>query len=320
MRRFALAVLFVAAAARGEDTVEHTRKNIRVLQGLPESQLFMAMNSIAQSLGVHCDYCHVKLGDKWIWESDEKRTKLIARDMIRMTRAISADVTCYSCHRGHVEVPRLPLLPPRDAALDPPRPAALPTAWEIVKRYIAAVGGAAFAPMVVELDIARSQGRNAHVSIDMTAADKIHFTMTTPDGAVARQWIDGTAAFSDSGKGPTPLPAELAKDLKRVAGIYHAMKVEEAPEEMRVTGIERIGDRDAYAVAAGSKTYFFDVESGLLLRERLTKETLLAPLPEQFDYDDYRAVGSLKLPFLIRTSDVAPYDTAARTITAIRLH
>ena len=39
--------------------VEQTRKNIQVLKGLPESQLFPEMNFISASLGVRCDFCHV---------------------------------------------------------------------------------------------------------------------------------------------------------------------------------------------------------------------------------------------------------------------
>src|SRR6266851_683994 len=48
--------------APAEKTVEQTRKNIQVLRGLPESQLFTLMNFIGDSLGVQCAYCHVKNG------------------------------------------------------------------------------------------------------------------------------------------------------------------------------------------------------------------------------------------------------------------
>src|SRR5437763_13327294 len=82
---FSLAEVAEPQTAQQEKPVERTRKNIQVLKGLPESQLFMVMNSIGQSLGVHCDYCHVKNGtdpktgeNNWIWESDEKQKKVVA--------------------------------------------------------------------------------------------------------------------------------------------------------------------------------------------------------------------------------------------------
>ncbi len=45
--------------------------------------------------------------------------------------------------------------------------------------------------------------------------------------------------------------------------------------------------------------YFFDTQTGLLLRELTTVRTILAPLPEQVDFEDYRDVDGIKLPFTI---------------------
>ncbi|MGH7726409.1 MAG: c-type cytochrome [Candidatus Eiseniibacteriota bacterium] len=63
-----------------------------------------------RSLGVSCLHCHV--ADKW--DSDEKPTKQVAREMITMSRAINEEylskikglkserpvVNCTTCHRG----------------------------------------------------------------------------------------------------------------------------------------------------------------------------------------------------------------------------
>jgi hypothetical protein len=38
-------------------------KTFRSSKGLPDSQLFLLMNFVGDSLGVNCDYCHVK-GEK----------------------------------------------------------------------------------------------------------------------------------------------------------------------------------------------------------------------------------------------------------------
>jgi hypothetical protein len=42
--------------------------------------------------------------------------------------------------------------------------------------------------------------------------------------------------------------------------------------------------------------WFFDVATGLLLRERTTTETALVPLQEQIDYDEYRRVDGVAFP------------------------
>ena len=66
----------------GDKPVEQVRKNIQVIKGLPNSQLFLLMNFVAGSLGVNCDHCHVK-GEKnprtgedtWLWERDDKKER-----------------------------------------------------------------------------------------------------------------------------------------------------------------------------------------------------------------------------------------------------
>jgi len=100
----AVALLF-ATAQSADLPVEQTKKNIKVLQGLPSSQLIPVMAFMSNSLGVTCAHCHAKA-----WESDEKPAKDTARKMMAMTRAINEQqfggkltVTCNTCHQGRVK-------------------------------------------------------------------------------------------------------------------------------------------------------------------------------------------------------------------------
>jgi hypothetical protein len=70
------------------------------------------MATMANSLGVTCNYCHEPA-----WESDAKPQKEIARRMIRMTRAINdthyggkVAVTCNTCHRGTTGTAVVPMV------------------------------------------------------------------------------------------------------------------------------------------------------------------------------------------------------------------
>jgi len=65
-------------------------------------------------------------------------------------------------------------------------------------------------------------------------------------------------------------------------------------------------------------TLFFDVATGLLLRERTTTTTSFVPLQAQVDYEDYRNVDGVMLPFLIRSSDGSPFDTSVKVFTTVR--
>src|SRR5262245_31605906 len=118
-----------SAAAQQPGSAGATRPKLQVLQALPESQLFPLMNLLADSLGVRCDYCHVQrtpdfaktpsnLGG-WVWDSDDKPQKVMARQMMRMVVDLNAGhfrgesrITCFTCHRGATLPARTPPLPP----------------------------------------------------------------------------------------------------------------------------------------------------------------------------------------------------------------
>lgn len=88
-------------------------QNVELLADVPADRFLRIMDTgYRQSLGVSCDYCHVE--DRW--ETDEKRPKRAAREMILMVRQInetlgnlqeidaqSAAVNCTTCHRGYVK-------------------------------------------------------------------------------------------------------------------------------------------------------------------------------------------------------------------------
>src|SRR5580658_11119313 len=92
-------------------------KNIKVLKGVPADQIFPSMQFITASLGVECEYCHVR-GEKGLdFEKDDKKTKVTARKMMEMMFAVNKDnfeghreVTCYSCHRGAADPVGTPLV------------------------------------------------------------------------------------------------------------------------------------------------------------------------------------------------------------------
>jgi len=134
-------------------TAEQHFKNIQVLKNIPVDQLIPSMQFIAASLGVECEFCHVEHAN----DKDDKKTKLAARKMITMMMAINQanfngdlEVTCYTCHRGVARPVSTPALS-ADAARPPAQVhdeageahPALPSADQILDKYLAAVGGTA---------------------------------------------------------------------------------------------------------------------------------------------------------------------------------
>src|SRR5215467_12868685 len=67
-----------------EKTVEQVGKNIKVLTGMPDSQLIPVMNFFAASMGRRCNYCHVNNQGQWDYASDAKPEKTAAREMVKL--------------------------------------------------------------------------------------------------------------------------------------------------------------------------------------------------------------------------------------------
>ncbi len=110
----ALAKIREAIKGRENEPAEKVFKNIQTLKGVPAARLLGIMDfGYSRSLGVDCTHCHVP--DKW--ESDEKRPKPVAREMVLMVGKINNDllksikglasekptVNCTTCHRGEVK-------------------------------------------------------------------------------------------------------------------------------------------------------------------------------------------------------------------------
>src|SRR5262249_23616174 len=149
---FAIAASIGIAQAQTADskTAEQVYKNITQLKGTPADQLMPAMQFIATSLGVDCNFCHVQ----GKMEADEKGPKKTARSMMTMTAVINKDsfggrtqVTCFPCHRGSARPVNVPPVLESDAApkTPPPPPAGGPptaaTVDEILAKYVSALGG-----------------------------------------------------------------------------------------------------------------------------------------------------------------------------------
>ena len=353
---------------QGDKPVEQTRKNIQVLKGLPESQLFPEMNFIAASLGVQCGFCHVNKGrdpqtglTNWVWESDEKQEKKVAREMMRMVLAVNSgdyglsrgQVTCYTCHRGHEHPQALPSLPlavsghepapgasptpaptpgapstggaaPSTAA--PPARPAPPTVQQVFDKYVAAVGGrealAKAQTLVVKGTREASQGRVWPFEATLKGPDKFLMTVQIPQQGTFSQALKGAAGWVENPRSRRAVtPRELA-ELKGTAELFGAVKFTPT-QTMRVAGRRRVGERDAVVVvdrpAEGvQRRYFFDAQTGLLLRVLTLTDAILNQIPEQTDFEDYREVEGVKLPFTVRTSAVDTYYSVTRKLTEVR--
>jgi hypothetical protein len=101
-------------AGKEDQPAETVFKNIKILNGVSAGHVLAIMQiGYSRSLGTSCAHCHVP-GQ---WEKDDKKPKLIARDMSKMAHTIVFDllrnidgikdrnpvINCTTCHRGQLK-------------------------------------------------------------------------------------------------------------------------------------------------------------------------------------------------------------------------
>jgi photosynthetic reaction center cytochrome c subunit len=317
-----------------------TFKNLQVLgdlKGAPSPELWDTMQVMAGSLSVSCNYCHV--AESGPFDSDANKTKLIARDMIRMTRAINENnyggrrvVTCNTCHHGNPHPNATPApwnrtaeqivaysksVPPRGSSTTGPPPApsltpTLPELDQVLASYRRAVGTQALKSIHVS-GIAADLNRGPRPrDVYAVFPDKIAIISGT-----ARQIVNGDRGWQLTPQGRTDLTPNTIASVKNFAALLMPVKFETSEIKRTVAGIETVGDRAYYVVeshpgrlraSAPANSYpdaierlFFDVQTGLLYKDQVTIETPLGTKVEETSFEDYRTVGGLKLPYLIVT-------------------
>lgn len=110
----ALAALREKIKGRENEPAEDVYENIEILNKMPAGRFLNIMQrAFNNSLGVSCNHCH----NPESWESDEKPTKQITRDMWKMVGTINQEllanienlqserpaVNCTVCHRGEIK-------------------------------------------------------------------------------------------------------------------------------------------------------------------------------------------------------------------------
>jgi len=347
------------ATAAQEKTTEQVQKNIKVLTGLPQSQLIPVMNYIAASMGRRCNFCHVNNNGQWDYASDDKGEKNTAREMIKMVLDVnkttfkgSTEVGCYTCHRGRNQPQSLPTLPlplpspppgntsgagstPASGATPPaaqasPRPTpALPSADEIFSKYTAAIGGQAaidkLASRTTKGTLVQANGNTLQFELYQSAPDKFYFLVTTPQGPFERGF-NGQVGWEKTARGVRELTGGELTNFRATYALFGLIKLKEQYARPPRVRRDKIGDHDVY-VLDGVMTdgkrlrLFFDASSGLLVRRATTITTMVGNIPDQVDLEDYREVEGVKFPFTARSSTIEVGNpTSTRTFTEMKLN
>ena len=178
----------------------------------------------------------------------------------------------------------------------------LPTVEQILEKYIQAIGGKA----AVQAPSSRVMkgtitvpaiGAKGTIEIYSKAPNKELTEIASAVLGNSREGFNGTVAWAEE-NGEVKDSPDFAK---RDADFYLPIRLREIYPKMQLKGKEKIGDIQSYVLEAprggNPERWYFDTQTGLLIR---TEEMSGGKLQHRADYEDYRAVDGLLIPFTER--------------------
>jgi photosynthetic reaction center cytochrome c subunit len=210
------------------------------------------------------------------------------------------------------------------------RLAGMPAPDEILSRYVTALGGEQAIRKVntrlitgmaeLQADVrGAAPAIHAPVEIASKAPNQWVMTFRMANGTTANGF-DGNVAWLQTANGvvtevtgPTNAPLPPLARVKRNADFHEPLNLKRQYSRMTLRGSEKVRDRDAYVVMGfpegdTPERLYFDKDTGLLLRKIVVVPTAVGDYPIQNDYDDYRDVGGVKVPYVVRTTSISPAE------------
>ena len=307
-------------------TTDDLFMNIQVLKGIPVDTFFDVMGMFASSMGEDCTFCHVKAAalDRTKFAQLTPRIAR-ARQMIAMMNTLNKNffkgetrVTCYTCHRGSTSPLNSPILAVQyGVPFDDPNVINLPGATDgspdaIIDKYLQAIGGTA---NLAKLTSFTAKGTysgfdTAHkevpVEIYAKAPNQRTWIVHLPELGDSYRVFDGRNGWWAGLDAPAPLETLTSGNLDR----YRIEALVAFPAGLKTGWSQwRVGrsaiDDKGVTILQGTNpgsdllpvNLYFDNKTGLLVRWVRWNATPVGPVPTEINYDDYRDVAGVKMPF-----------------------
>jgi len=299
------------------------------LKELSVDDFIASMGLISANLGLDCADCHPNAGtDKADFVIDTPR-KITTRRMVDMVAGINRTnfagmqrVTCWTCHHGRITPATTIAL---DAWYDTPnielddavrQESGLPTADQVLDKYIQALGGAQKLAGLTSVAATGSAigygdlGGNADFTMLAKSPNQRAIVISYKDTQrPASSWsFDGRAGWIKTPRGLLGEYELVGSELdgaRLEAQLTFPGLIKQALTNWRGSATRSIGDRD-FVVVQGSgprgflATLYFDPKTGLLSRLVRYGPSPIGRMPTQVDYADYRDVGGIRFPFEIK--------------------
>jgi hypothetical protein len=183
----------------------------------------------------------------------------------------------------------------------------VPSGDSLLQKFIDRSGGAeayARAQHVSMKGTVELTGRNINGTVTvMQEGEKSYTLMDLPGVGPVEEGFDGQTAWSMSAlQGPRILEGDEKIAVKRASSLASMASWRDVYKEAKTVGSEDVGGKPAWKVdmvpkEGKAETFFFDKDSGLLVRITTVLGTPVGEIPSETTLTDYRAIDGIQTSF-----------------------
>jgi len=189
--------------------------------------------------------------------------------------------------------------------------AKLPSVDQILDKYVQALGGKS----AIEKQTSRVSkgtfeiaafGATGSAEIYEKAPNKSASVVNVAGFGVVQEGFDGKTAWAvDPQNGMRDKSGVELASAKLDAEFLKPIKIKQLYPKIVVKSKDKVGDKEVYVLEAtpvesSVETWYFDTQTGLILRQDMEREGPQGKQAVQSFLDDYRDVDGVKIPFKLR--------------------
>jgi len=207
-----------------------------------------------------------------------------------------------------------------------PAPQSVPTADQLVQKYLQAIGGRAamekVSSRVTKGTLDPGGGIMISLQIIEKAPDKYLQELDVPGVGAVNEGFDGKMGWeSNPQMGAQDLTGAALAARRRNSQFYRWLHMRELFPELKVTGTAKVGEHETYVLDATpqegyAERFYFDTATSLLLRRDYKLDGPEGMISFEMYYEEYREVDGIKLAFMLRR--VGPDNVLLLKFTEIK--
>jgi len=191
----------------------------------------------------------------------------------------------------------------------------------VLDAYFDAIGGKAAVDKIQSLKLVYEGSAMGSIikTEEKRTADKYVQTTFMNDAPMMGVIAKGDELFMKQGGNKVPLPPEMQQDMKAAIGIFPEQGIA-LSTKAKLTGTEDVDGKTAYKIEVPGEivqaTYFYDVESGLKVKETTIVTMNGQTQNQEVNYKDYQEVDGIKFPS-VRVGSMGPQMIETKLLEAV---